>query len=42
MGAPMKKAQAFVTALGWSPRGLTDSAGLRTRSAPPPTQLSLF
>ncbi len=42
MGASMKKAQAFITAGGWSPRGLTDSAGLRARFAPPPTQLSLF
>ncbi|MEB8387695.1 putative DNA modification/repair radical SAM protein [Rhodobacteraceae bacterium KMM 6894] len=42
MGAPMKKARAFVTAAGWSPAALTDSAGLRARFAPPPEQLSLF
>lgn len=42
MGGSMKKAQAFITALGWSPRNLTDSAGLRARFAPPPLQLSLF
>lgn len=42
MGASMKKAQAFITAAGWSPRNSTDSAGLRARFMPPPTQLSLF
>lgn len=42
MGASMKKARSFITALGWSPRGLTDSAGLRARFAPPPVQLLLF
>jgi predicted DNA-binding helix-hairpin-helix protein len=42
MGASMKKARAFVTAEGWSPRGLTDSADLRARFAPPPEQLTLF
>jgi len=42
MGASMKKARSFITALGWSPRGLTDSAGLRARFAPPAVQLSLF
>lgn len=42
MGASMKKAGAFVTAEGWSPRGLTDSANLRARFAPPPEQLTLF
>lgn len=42
MGASMKKARAFVTAGGWSPGGLTDSADLRARFAPPPLQLSLF
>jgi putative DNA modification/repair radical SAM protein len=42
IGAPMKKARAFVTATGWSPTALTDSAGLRARFAPPPEQLSLF
>ena len=42
MGGSMKKAKAFVTAGGWSPGGLTDSADLRARFAPPPKQLSLF
>jgi len=42
MGASMKKACAFVCALGWTPRGLTDSADLRARFAPPPEQLLLF
>jgi len=42
MGASLKKAQAFITALDWSPGGLTDSENLRARFAPPPEQLSLF
>ncbi|MCK0096450.1 putative DNA modification/repair radical SAM protein [Yoonia sp. F2084L] len=42
MGASLKKAQAFITAADWSPGGLTDSANLRARFAPPPEQLSLF
>lgn len=42
MGASMKKARAFITAGGWSPGSLTDSADLRTRFAPPPQQLTLF
>ena len=42
MGANMKNAKAFITAPGWSPRGLTDDADLRARFAPPPEQLSLF
>lgn len=42
MGASMKKARAFVTAQGWTPGALTDSADLRARFAPPPEQLSLF
>jgi len=42
MGASMKKARAFVTAGGWTPGGLTDSANLRARFAPPPEQLTLF
>jgi putative DNA modification/repair radical SAM protein len=42
MGASMKKAKSFVTAVGWSPGQLTDSAGLRARFIPPPQQLSLF
>ncbi|RVV97257.1 putative DNA modification/repair radical SAM protein [Mesobaculum littorinae] len=42
LGALMKKARPFVTARGWSPGGLTDSADLRARFAPPPEQLALF
>ncbi len=42
MGALMKKARPFITAEGWTPRALTDSADLRARFAPPPEQLSLF
>ncbi|WP_069300600.1 putative DNA modification/repair radical SAM protein [Neptunicoccus sediminis] len=42
MGVSMKKARAFVTATGWSPAALTDSADLRAKFAPPPEQLSLL
>ncbi|MEM1351624.1 MAG: putative DNA modification/repair radical SAM protein [Pseudomonadota bacterium] len=42
MGGSMKKARPFITAGGWSPGALTDSADLRARFAPPPRQLSLF
>jgi predicted DNA-binding helix-hairpin-helix protein len=42
MGASMAKARAFITAGGWTPGALTDSANLRARFAPPPEQLSLF
>ena len=42
MGALMKKARPFVTLPGWSPGGLTDSADLRARFAPPPEQLRLL
>ena len=42
IGALMKKARPFITAPGWSPRSLTDSADLRARFAPPPQQLSLL
>lgn len=42
LGALMKKAKPFITLPGWSPAGLTDSAGLRARFAPPPEQLSLL
>ncbi len=42
MGALMKKARAFVTAGGWTPGALTDSADLRARFLPPPQQLTLF
>lgn len=42
MGANLKNAKPFVHALDWTPRALTDTADLRARFAPPPTQLSLF
>ena len=42
MGASMKKSKAFITAGGWSPGALTDSANLRARFTPPPQQLSLL
>ncbi len=42
MGASLKKARAFITALGWTPGALTDSANLRACFAPPHKQLSLF
>ncbi len=42
MGAVMKNAKAFIVAPGWSPRGMTDDAALKTRFAPPPEQLSLL
>ena len=42
LGAPLKKARAFFTAEGWTPGGLTDSADLRARFAPPPEQLQLL
>lgn len=42
IGALMKKAQPFVSLPDWSPAGLTDSAGLRARFAPPPEQLSFL
>jgi len=42
MGAVMKTAKAFITAIGWSPRGMTDAVTLRARFAPAPVQLSLF
>ncbi|WP_299673960.1 putative DNA modification/repair radical SAM protein [uncultured Roseobacter sp.] len=42
IGASMKKARSFITAQGWSPGALTDSADLRARFTPPPEQLSLF
>lgn len=42
MGAVMKTAKAFITAPGWSPRGMTDDAALRARFAPAPVQLSLL
>ena len=42
MGASMKKARAFVTAGGWSPGALTDSANLRAKFMPPPEQLTLL
>jgi len=42
LGALVKKAQPFITAVGWTPGGLTDSANLRARFAPPPEQLQLI
>lgn len=42
IGASLKKAQPFITALGWTPGALTDSANLRARYAPPPEQLQLI
>ena len=42
IGASLKKARAFVTAEGWTPGALTDSADLRARFTPPPEQLSLL
>jgi len=32
----------FIETPDWTPGGLTDSANLRARFAPPPEQLSLF
>ncbi|MDQ2067314.1 putative DNA modification/repair radical SAM protein [Xinfangfangia sp. CPCC 101601] len=42
LGASMKKARPFITAPGWTPGGLTDSANLRAQFAPPPEQLLLI
>ena len=42
LGASLKKAQPFITALGWTPGALTDSENLRARYAPPPEQLQLI
>jgi putative DNA modification/repair radical SAM protein len=42
LGASLKKARAFITAKGWTPGGLIDSANLRGLFTPPPEQLSLF
>lgn len=42
MGAALKKARAFIVAQDWRPGGLTDSADLRARFAPPPEQLQLI
>ena len=36
------KNRPYILAQGWTPGGLTDSAGLRERIAPPVRQLSLF
>lgn len=38
----VKKALPFIEAAGWTPGGLTDSANLRERFAPPPEQLQLI
>ncbi|UWQ85697.1 putative DNA modification/repair radical SAM protein [Leisingera caerulea] len=42
MGALLKKARPFITAVGWTPGALADTADLRARFAPPPQQLSLI
>ena len=42
LGASLKKARIFITAEGWTPGTLIDSADLRGLFAPPPEQLSLF
>ncbi|MBC7478616.1 MAG: radical SAM protein, partial [Pseudorhodobacter sp.] len=42
MGAVIRKARPFISLPGWTPAGLTDSADLRARFAPPPQQLSLL
>lgn len=42
MGAVMKTAKVFITAPGWSPRGMTDASTLRARFVPGPAQLPLL
>lgn len=42
LGAVLKNARPFISAPGWTPRGLTDSLDLRARFAPPPEQLKLL
>ncbi|XDB00277.1 putative DNA modification/repair radical SAM protein [Sulfitobacter sp. LCG007] len=42
MGARLDHARPFISLPDWTPRGLTDSAGLRARFAPPPEQLLLI
>jgi len=42
MGAGLKKARPFITALGWSPGTLIDTANLRALFAPPAEQLVLL
>lgn len=42
IGAIMSKAKPFITALDWSPRGMTDEANLRARFTPAPQQLVLL
>lgn len=42
MGAGLKKARSFLTALDWTPGATIDDAHLRDRFAPPPEQLALF
>jgi len=38
----LDKLLPFIETPDWTPGGLTDSANLRARFAPPPEQLSLF
>lgn len=42
MGARLKHAKPFLTALDWRPGNLTDAEGLRARFAPPAEQLQLI
>ena len=42
LGAVIKNAAPFITALGWTPRAMLDDAHLRERFTPAPEQLSLF
>jgi putative DNA modification/repair radical SAM protein len=42
LGVSLRKVRSFVTAEGWSARGLVDRADLRQRFAPRPEQLSLL
>lgn len=42
LGALVKKAKPFISTRDWHPGGLTDTANLRARFAPPPEQLQLF
>ena len=42
LGAVMSKARPFIETLDWTPGSLLDSARLRQRLSPPPSQLALF